>query len=166
MNTLTRTLLLSAGLALATGCGGGGPSLARVSGRVTLDGKPYPNAVVSFQPVGGKDNPNPGAGSMGVTDADGRYVLLYDNRIEGAVVGTHRVRIGTQPGKGLKDDPSAATGSPDGEVLPKGAKPVMDYDPIPTSWNENSTKTFDVPPGGTDKADFAIESVKATAKKK
>ncbi|MFO0847377.1 MAG: carboxypeptidase-like regulatory domain-containing protein [Gemmataceae bacterium] len=148
--------LLAVGL--AGGCGGGGPKLARVTGVVTLDGKPYPNAVVSFQPMGGKDNPNPGAGSMGVTDEAGRFELMYENTSRGAVVGRHRVRISTQPGKGTKDDPAYASGSPDGEVQPKGAKPNFEYDPIPLEWNEKSEKTFDVPPEGTDKANFDIVS--------
>lgn len=163
-HTLTRLAALSAGLGLLAGCGGGGPKLARVSGVVTLDGKPYPNAVVSFQPIGGKDNENPGAGSMAVTDASGRYVLRYDGRVEGAVVGRHRVRISTLPGKGVtKEVPD--TGSPDGEVLPKGAKPDMDYDDFPSSWNEKSDHTFDVPPSGTDQADFAAASEKKGRKK-
>ena len=152
---LPAVVVLLAGL--VGGCGGG-PKLARVTGVVRLDGKPYPNAVVSFQPVGGKDNPDPGKGSMGVTDADGKFVLLYDNTTEGALVGKHIVRISTQPGKGTKDDPAFETGSPDGVILPKDAKPDFEYDPIPMEWNEKSTNTFDVPAGGTDKANFDIVS--------
>lgn len=165
---MVRRFRLPALVALAVGAAGcgSGPTLARVSGVVKVDGKPYPNAVVSFQPIGGKDKPNPGKGSMGVTDADGRYVLLYDNTIEGALVGKHIVRISTQPGKGTKDDPAYATGSPDGVVLPKGAKPDFEYDAFPMEWNEKSEKTFDVPSGGTDKADFDVTSVRAKPKKK
>jgi hypothetical protein len=34
----------------------------------------------------------------------------------------------------------------------------LEFDPIPVEWNENSELTFDVPPGGTDRADFKLES--------
>jgi hypothetical protein len=149
--------------ALAAGCSGG-PKLAPVSGVVTLDGKPYPNAVVSFQPIGGKGNENPGRGSMGLTDANGRFELLYENVQKGAVVGKHNVRISTVPGKGSATPVDSELGSPDGVVLPKGAKPDMDYDLIPTEWNENSTKTFVVPAGGTDQANFDIVTKKSGKK--
>jgi len=149
---------------LAAGGCGGGPKYVPVSGVVTMDGVPYPNAIVSFQPIGGKGNQDPGEGSMGVTDASGRFVLLYGKagKDKGAVVGTHRVRISTKPGKGSVDDPN---GSPDGVVLPKGAKPDMDYDPIPLEWNEHSEKTFEVTAEGTDQANFAIVTKKGAAKK-
>ena len=35
-------------------------------------------------------------------------------------------------------------------------------DPIPQEWNARSTKEFDVPAGGTDKANFDIVSKKKT----
>jgi hypothetical protein len=146
--------LLAAGL--FAGCSDG-PKLARVSGVVKLDGKPYPNALVSFQPVGTRANANPGKGSMGQTDANGQFVLLYDGGREGAVVGTHTVRITTVPGKGAKEDPNIdkSLGSPDGGDLPMGGA-NLEFDPIPMEWNEKSTKTFDVLPGGTPEANFNI----------
>jgi len=160
---ITRLAALAAGLGLLAGCGGG-PKLVAVSGVVTLDGKPYPNAVVSFQPIGSKDNLDPGGGSMGVTDSGGRYMLKYNHTTYGAVVGKHRVRISTLPGKGASK--VTETGSEDGIVQPKGAKPQMDYDDFPTNWNEKSDHTFDVPPGGTDKANVDAESEKKPVGKK
>jgi len=154
-------------LVLIVGCSEG-PKLAPVSGIVTLDGKPYANAAVSFQPIGGKGNESPGRGSMALTDKDGRFVLLYENVQKGAVVGKHNVRISTMPGKGstFPPDYDKSLGSPDGIVLKKGEKPEFDYDPIPGEWNEHSTKTFDVPAGGTDQANFDIVLPKPTKGKK
>ena len=45
-------------------------------------------------------------------------------------------------------------GSPDGSPV---LRPV---EPIPAEWHAESQKEFEVPPGGTDKADFAITSKK------
>ena len=53
---------------LAVGCGG--PHAAQVSGTVTLDNKPLPNANVTFHPAG-----RAGAVAYGQTDAQGGYVL-------------------------------------------------------------------------------------------
>jgi hypothetical protein len=80
------SLLLVAG---TTGCGGsasGVPELASVEGRVTLAGKPLPEAVVIFEPT-------TGAISTGVTDAEGYFKLLYSGNRAGAVVGRHTVKI-------------------------------------------------------------------------
>ena len=77
---MTRLRFLAAGglLAAVVGCSGG-PKFAPVSGVVTLDGKPYAKAVVSFQPIGTADNPNPGRGSSAYTDENGRFVLKSDD---------------------------------------------------------------------------------------
>src|SRR5260370_27480063 len=78
------------------GCGGrGGYKTAPVSGRVTLDNKPLPNASVTFVPKSdapANERPPP---SVGVTDDDGRYTLtVNDNtKADGAVVGKHDVTI-------------------------------------------------------------------------
>ena len=135
---------------LAAGCSGDGFKLVPVSGRVTKNGQPLPNVRVVFQPTDGE---NPGPGSAGTTDADGRYTLVVSSQQytgNGAVVGRHRVSIGTiLPGEGAKPtDPSV--GTPDGE-------PLAGKELIPPKYNQDSTLTFDVPPGGTDKADFDLK---------
>jgi hypothetical protein len=119
---------------------------------VKVDNKPYPNAVVSFQPMGSKDNPNPGRGSVGVTDEKGRYTLTYDGTQPGAIVGKHRVRIFTKFGVKPPSDDKAES-SADERVDKSGER-------IPPEWNEHSTKEFDVSPEGTDKADFDISTKK------
>ena len=151
-------LALAVGLAALAGCGGG-PSYVPVSGVVTVDGKPYPNAVVVFLPMATTGNLEPGRGSSALTDGVGRFALTTDDGGRGALVGRHRVRIQTR-----RDDPEAffdpSVGSADGAPTPKrkGGK----VDPIPVEWySDKSAKEFTVPPGGTDKADFAIESKRA-----
>jgi hypothetical protein len=141
--------------AAVVGCSGG-PAYAPVSGVITIDGKPYPKAVVSFQPIGTKENPNPGRGSSAYTDDTGRYVLVCDNGTPGAVVGKHLIRIMT---KGNDVVGQEGVGSDD--ETPKGKR---DVDPIPPEWNALSQKEFEVPAAGTDKADFAITSRKPAGK--
>jgi hypothetical protein len=74
-------------LCVAAGCGKDGPELAPVTGRVTLDGKPLASADVEFQPEGRLPP------SVGHTDADGRFELMYKRGINGARLGQHTVRV-------------------------------------------------------------------------
>ncbi|HMC10909.1 MAG TPA: hypothetical protein VKH44_06450 [Pirellulaceae bacterium] len=127
-----------------------GARYAPVSGVVKINGKPYGKAVVRFQPMGGTDNPNPGQGSAAYTDENGRYVLQSDDLNNGAVVGKHLVRIMTKGANVVGADPT--------QTSPDGPAPRRDIDPIPPEWNSQSQQTFDVPPSGTDKADFDIQS--------
>ncbi|MCI0642187.1 MAG: DUF4198 domain-containing protein [Gemmataceae bacterium] len=149
MRRLVTTCILCACTA-AVGCGGG-PEIAPVTGVVKLNNKPYKDAVVSFQPIGDKGNPNPGRGSVALTDENGRFTLVYDNVKPGAVIGKHQVRIFTKFGV---EPPSPEGG---GESAP-GEAPIRIFEPIPPEWNELSNKTFDVPRGGTKEANFDISS--------
>ena len=128
--------VLAAGFVLAAvaGCGS---STASVSGVVTLDGKPLEGASVSFAPASG-DGGGVG-GSSGKTDAQGRYTLrTVVGDKSGAAVGKHKVTISL-----YKEDPK----NPDGA----GGKEL-----VPAKYNVKSDLTFDIPSGGTDKADFAL----------
>jgi hypothetical protein len=130
------------------GCGGS-IKVAPVSGTITLNGKPLANATVTFQPIGSKENPNPGRGSFGVTDANGKYTLKYDDGRSGAVVGKHRVAVVTNP----PNAPSSfnnETGSTDGEI------PEKFREIIPSKYNDQTELTCDVPAGGKDNADYQL----------
>ena len=147
--TRLRFLAAIALIAAVVGCSDGG-RFAPVSGVVKLDGKPYSKAAVSFQPIGDKNNPNPGRGSSAYTDDNGRFVLVSDEH-DGAIVGKHLVRIATRP--------DAVTGE-EGVGSSDSAVATRQGDPIPLEWNANSTKQFDVPAGGTDQANFDIVTKK------
>jgi len=133
-------------LAAAPGCNGGA-TFAPVSGVVTLNGKPYDKAIVVFQPMMTSDNPNPGRGSSAYTDAAGHFTLKSDGTQDGAVIGRHTVRIMSRDNVVVKETT---------EPSPDDAPPPKLVDPIPTEWNEHSDKEFEVPPGGTDQANFDI----------
>lgn len=142
------TLLVFVGV---VGCGSSGPKYAPVSGTVTLDGKPYGDAVVVFLPKATPGNPNPGRSSAGETDPKGHFVLKTDELKNGAVIGKHLVKISTR-GPVMQFD--AATGSPD------SAPANVKRDLVPSEWNTVSDKEFEVPAAGTDKANFDIVTKK------
>ena len=74
---------------LMAGCGSGN-DLAKVKGEVTLNGRPLEGATVKFQPTAPGGSP-----SFGMTDADGRYELMYTFNTAGSMPGEHVVSIGT-----------------------------------------------------------------------
>lgn len=125
-------LLLSTVL-LTAGCGGtDGPDLGYVEGTVKMDGKPVPNAVLTFQP----ENARP---SYGRTNEEGWYELVYTDEKLGATVGTHQVRITT-----------GEEGDEDSGV--EGQK-----ERIPAKYNVNSELTREVEPADN-VIDFDLES--------
>ena len=71
-------------LRLLSGCGGS--NVVSVSGRLTYKGQPVTNAFINFVP----DNGRP---SMGETDQDGKFTLVYDPQTKGAQLGKHRVFV-------------------------------------------------------------------------
>jgi hypothetical protein len=113
---------------------------------VTLNGKPLANALVVFQPIAPEKSLEAGPGSTGKTDANGAFTLTATTGENGAVVGKHRVTINaTEPQVGEADTRP-----------PRGGWPMKDK--VPRRYNDESNETFDVPPGGTDKADFPLTS--------
>ncbi len=138
-------LLMIFALTVFAGCGAGGESYeyAPVSGKVTFDGEPLENATVTFQPLGTAANPGPN--SYGKTDAQGNYTLKPVNvpNHQGAVVGKHRVLIT----RNLEEDPNDDAGS----TGPAKAQ-------LPAEYNRKSKLEFDVPPAGSDAANFDLES--------
>ena len=96
--------LLLAAIIVAIGCGGSGPTLAPVKGKVLLDGQPLTTGTVSTQPVAGR-------GANGVIQSDGTFTLS-SGREPGALVGTHQVAVVAYEGAA-----SSSPEAPQGKLL-------------------------------------------------
>ncbi len=127
--------LLAAMLA-CLGCSAGGPEIAYVAGRVTMDGKPLANASVIFIPEDGRP-----AGAK--TDADGNYVLNFDQSRRGAMPGKNIVRITTQ---------REAEQDENGKVVVPASRET-----IPMEYNAASTLEFTVEPKKKNVANFSLK---------
>jgi hypothetical protein len=77
-------------LAVSTlaGCGRGGPEMARVSGKVTYQGKPVVKGTIAFLPVA----PG-GRAATGEIGPDGSYRVQTEEPNDGAQLGEYRVTI-------------------------------------------------------------------------
>ncbi len=83
-----RFLLLTILALLILGCGRGGPKTARVSGTITMSGKPLSNVGVTFLPT------KKGPAGVGNTNENGEFTLTTVRRGDGAVIGKHKVTVG------------------------------------------------------------------------
>lgn len=106
---------------LMTGCSGGpaDPKLNSVVGKVTLDGEPLSDAVVTFIP-------DRGPASGAITDEEGNYDLKFKSGSRGAVSGKHTVTISTDI---------------DGSGIPSNER-------VPDKYNKNTNYTVVVKEGG------------------
>ena len=123
-------------IAALAGCSASGPEIAYVSGRVTMDGKPLPNAAVVFVPENGRP-----AGAR--TDEDGNYVLNFAQGRKGAIPGNATVRIMTFRDADQDENGQTIPGSPE---------------TVPSRYNAESTLTFNVEPKKSNVANFELES--------
>lgn len=69
--------------------------LGTVSGMVQMDGKPLPDAVITFYPIEPDVSSGKGRASSGRTNEDGYYELQYNREAKGAEIGRHKVEITT-----------------------------------------------------------------------
>ena len=121
-------------VAAISGCGRIS-NVVPVSGKVTVDGQPLANVAINFGPLtGGMDG---AYAAYGKTDSDGRYTLkLVDNGQPGATIGKNRVTLNESSDAPVSD----------------GAAAKVQFKLPPTA--RDGTMQFDVPPGGTDAANF------------
>ena len=92
---MARVGCLLIGLCLVVLCGcSSGPTFAKVSGQVLVNGNPAPKVRVEFHPDAAKGSTGPS--SVGETDESGRFTLTYvykDQSGTGAAVGWHKVVV-------------------------------------------------------------------------
>ena len=136
------------------GCGGAGydvPDTADVSGTVTLDGDPVEGIEVHFM--------SDKFTGYGKTDSQGRYQL-----IQGAVPGENKVFFSKIEGGDVALDPEAGMDemqlrmSAESQGGAGGPKLARELIPAEYSDPAKSKLTFPVPEGGTNKADFRLQS--------
>jgi len=130
-----RAVLLATVLFMAAGCTQTIKSVP-VSGRVTLNGQSLADVAINFSPLTGGDN---AYAAYGKTDKDGRYTLrLVENGQPGATAGKNRVTLNESTGAAETD----------------GGGPAVQFK-LPSKARDG-TMTIEIPPAGTDSADFAF----------
>src|SRR6476469_2586170 len=88
---LVVAVLVTLGITL-TGCPNSSrPATYRVTGTVTMQGKPVAGAVITFVPTG-----TDGAAASAITDSDGKYALTTWRAGDGARPGEYRVKVSKQ----------------------------------------------------------------------
>lgn len=137
MNDFLKQSALTLLLVLVAGCGSGGPDIAGVRGKVTMDGKPLADATVVFIPKAG------GRPAAAMTDAEGMYELNFSAGRKGTIPGPNRIRVTTL------SDPYEGE---DGKMIP--GRPET----IPAKYNQQSELEFDVVDGQLNEANFDLES--------
>lgn len=139
-------------LMVVTGCGDSIADYSQidlhsVSGRVTLEGQPLSDALVTFESSDSQF-------SYGLTDADGRYVLQFDSVKPGVTPGDKVVRISTKrrlPGMEGGEEGSAPSEGADPEGPPKEVR----VEQVPPHYNSKSTLTAKVE--GSTTFDFELK---------
>jgi hypothetical protein len=99
-----------------------------------------------------RDSPNVGPGSLGRTDADGRFTLQTVNGETGAVPAEHVVRMSMASSQGGAE--SADDFTPEGNIE---ARPAARRLELPPNAVDGSLR-FEVPAQGTDEANFDLVS--------
>jgi hypothetical protein len=117
--------------------------VAPVSGVITLNGQPTAGIAVSFEPIASEGVNVVGPSASGVTGADGRYTLkTLDGESSGAATGKNRVKF-------------CAYINP-ADIREDGTLKTQPKVKVPARYWSDPKIEFDVPAGGTDKADFQL----------
>jgi hypothetical protein len=137
--------LLGLPLVFALGCGS--HRFVPVSGTITLDGQPLADARIVFHPLPAPNSTEVEPESFGFANEKGEYFLKVSRTQKGAVVGKHRVTITCFPPGATTSDAPRPPGVP---------APV---NRVPSRYNtEEAGLQFEVPDGGTNKANFELVS--------
>lgn len=149
-------LLLGLTLCVAGGCSQGPQAdysklgLVEVSGTVTLDGEPLPQAAIFF--VNEADNTH----SYGVTDAQGYYSMMLNNQKSGVIPGTKRVEIATSKNP-LGDAVGAGAEMMEVEEDPDAAPKRNKNEKVPACYNDRSKLKLEITAGDS-AVDFQLKS--------
>ncbi len=130
--------LLTCAYSIVSGCSNGPQpdysnlGLVEVSGRVTLDGQPLPNAAIFFVNEADKTH------CYGVTDEVGKYAMMLNNQKSGVIPGTKRVEIttGKNPLGEASGNTTEETGGEDED--PDASPRRRKNEKVPACYNDRS----------------------------
>ncbi|HZZ78144.1 MAG TPA: carboxypeptidase-like regulatory domain-containing protein [Gemmataceae bacterium] len=159
-------ILLLLGSITIAGCGGGLPSTATVSGKVTYQGNPVPGASVIL--TRGSGDIGKGEIAVGKTDANGRFELTThfagQSAAKGAVPGSYKVTVSKAvPPEGMTQEQYQQLVDNAKKAGETGAMVPIDQQPPPTTEmfpehasREKTPLTAEIKPGKND-LDLAIK---------
>ena len=162
MSNFTNLTIVLFGIAILSFVGCGDGSIAPVSGKVTVDGKPVEGIRLVFSPMPTGDETDPGPWSSGLTNASGEYALETRYKDNGAVVGQHTVAFvydGADKISIYRELLREAKADRDQAGIDAAKKQIADYNEIQKSRPKSAgdyTEKFDVPSGGTRDANFEL----------
>lgn len=163
MRNFTNLTIVLFGIAILSFAGCGDSSIAPVSGKVTVGGKPVEGIRLVFSPVLTGDETDPGPWSTGVTNSAGEYTLESRYKDSGAVVGTHTVAFVYDDIGNIdtfKELRREAKQEGDKAAFEAAQKDIADYEARqktrPKSSGDGYSEKFEVPPGGTTEANFEL----------
>lgn len=110
MRQMIWTVVFPVLVTVFSGCGSNGPTLYKVTGKITMDGEPLKNAEVRFLPIP-KGN-EPVRPSSAMTDDKGNYTLEYSSKKSGAKPGSYQVFVSTKR-KAMPEVPAVPESVPD-----------------------------------------------------
>ena len=128
-------------LAGLVGCGQNKLGRLGISGKVTLDGKPLPQGLIQFEPVGR----GPGAVGSGTSIENGQYSIPTQ---KGLPPGEYRVRIHS----------SVALHQGQEGAMPDAGPHAIGREIIPPAYNSDTTLTASISDSGETTFDFALKS--------
>lgn len=137
--------IVAIALLLLAGCGGHDLETARVTGTITLDGKPLPHGTITFTPKKGRS-------AIGTIQADGSFTLSTYEKVkgDGAIIGMHRVAVICEEEVAQEKSPSQGL---DANLLPRATRSLI---PKIYSGHATSGLTFEVKSGEANVANFQL----------
>lgn len=153
-----RWLIALLAVVCCCGCEADRFPVAPVSGRVLFNGKPLAGAHVLFQPLRTGAEIEAGPESVGLTDADGRFVLkTIEPERNGAMVGKHKVSVTIPEEENRYGGGGGGGASEDGSVNDAGFTGVARYT-LPERYRLGTALEVEVPPEGTDSLELNLTS--------
>ena len=162
MSKFTNLTIVLLGIAILSFAGCGDSSIAPVSGKVTVGGKPVEGIRLVFSPILAEGQKDAGPWSSGLTDATGEYSLETRYKDNGAVVGQHTVAFvydGADKISIYRELLREAKADRDQAGMDAAKKLIADYEATQKSRPKaagNYSEKFEVPTDGTTEANFEL----------